>query len=64
MVSEGTIYLRMERYTRLRASNFSNISYDELDQHVTETSKDFPFCGEQMLKFLLKERNIKMQNET
>ena len=38
-----------------RALNFSNITYDELDQHVTETSKDFPFCGELILKFLLKE---------
>lgn len=51
----------MERYARLRALNFSSISYDELDQHVAETSKDFPFCGEQMLKFLLKERSIKVQ---
>ena len=37
------------------------ISDDELDRHVTEASKDFPFCGEQMLKFLLKERGIKVQ---
>ena len=34
---------------------------DELDQHVAEAAKDFPFCGEQMLKFLLKERGIKVQ---
>ena len=59
-VSERTIYRRMERYG-LRALNFSNISDDELDQHVTEAAKDFPFCGEQMLKFLLKERGIKVQ---
>ena len=59
-VSERTIYRRMERYG-LRALNFSNISDDELDRHVTEVSKDFPFCGEQMLKFLLKERGIKVQ---
>ena len=61
-VSEVTIYRRMERYD-LRALNFSNISDDELDQHVTEASKDFPFCGEQMLKFLLKERGIKVQRK-
>jgi len=59
-VSERTIYRRMERYG-LSALNFSNISDDELDQHVAEASKDFPFCGEQMLKFLLKERGIKVQ---
>ena len=43
----------------LRALNFSNISDDELDRNVTEEAKDFPFCGEQMLKFLHKERGIK-----
>ena len=42
----------------LRALNFSNISDDELDLHLTEAAKDFPFCGEQMLKFLYKERGI------
>ena len=59
-VSERTIYRRMERYG-LRALNFINISDDELDQHVTEAAKHFPFCGEQMLKFLLKARGIKVQ---
>ena len=41
-VSERTIYRRMERYV-LRALNFSNISDDELDRHVTEAAKDFLF---------------------
>ena len=27
--------------------------------NVTEAAKDFPFCGEQMLNFLHKERGIK-----
>ena len=53
-----TIYRRMERCGR-RALNFSNISEDELDRNVTEAAKDFPFYGEQMLKFLHKERGIK-----
>ena len=48
----------MERWG-LRVLNFSNISDDELDRNVTEAAKDFPFCGEQMLKFLHKERGIK-----
>ena len=59
-VSERTNYRRMERYG-LRALNFINISDDELDQHVTEAAKHFRFCGEQMLKFLLKARGIKVQ---
>ena len=54
---EGTIYRRMER-CGLRALNFRNISDDELDRHLTEATKDFPFCGEQMLKFRYKERGI------
>ena len=41
-----------------RALNFSNISDDELHRHLTEAAKDCPFCGEQMLKFLYKERGI------
>ena len=41
-MSERTIYRRMERYV-LRALNFSNISDDELDRHVTEAAKDFLF---------------------
>ena len=59
-VSERTIYHRMEKYG-LRSHNFSNISDDDLDRHVRQVSKDFPFCGEQMLRFLLKERGIKVQ---
>ena len=43
----------------LGALNFSNISDNELDPNVTEAAKDFPFCGEQMLKFLHKESGIK-----
>ena len=35
------------------------ISDDELDRQMTEAAKDFPFYGEQMLKFLHKERDIK-----
>ena len=59
-VSERTIYRRMEKYG-LRSHIFSNISDDDLDRHVRQVSKDFPFCGEQMLRFLLKERGIKVQ---
>ena len=59
-VSERTIYRRMEKYG-LRSHNFSNISDNDLDRHVRQVSKDFPFCGEQMLRFLLKERVQRMR---
>ena len=45
----------------LSSQDFSDVSYEELDNHITELSKDFPFCGEGMLKFLLEERGIKVQ---
>ena len=44
---------------KMRGLNFSNISDDELDRNVTEAAKDFPFYGEQMLKFLHRDRGIK-----
>lgn len=59
-VSEKTIYRRKQCY-RLSSLNFSDISDDELDHHTTEFSKYFPFCGEGMIKCLLKERGIKVQ---
>ena len=59
-VSESTIYRRMQSYG-LSSQDFSNVSDEELDNHITELSKDFPFCGEGMLKFLLQERGIKVQ---
>ena len=37
-----------ERYG-LRSLNFSNISDDDLDGHIRQLSKDFPFCGEQIV---------------
>ena len=63
VLNEKTIYHRIERYG-VRTLNFSKISDDELDQHVTEAAKDFPFCGEQMLKFLHTERGIKQVSRT
>ena len=59
-VSESTIYRRMQSYG-LSSQDFSDVSYEELDNHITELSKDFPFCGEGMIKFLLQERGIKVQ---
>ena len=38
-VNKRTIYRGMERYG-LKALNFSSISDDELDRHVTEAAKN------------------------
>lgn len=59
-VSESTNYRRMQSY-RLGSQDFSDVSDEELHHHISELSKDFPFCGEGMLKFLLQERGIKVQ---
>jgi len=59
-VSESTIYRRMQTYG-LSSLDFSDISDEDLDYHMTELSKDFPFCGEGMMKFLLQQRGIKVQ---
>ena len=59
-VSESIIYRRMQSYG-LSSLDFSDISDKDLDHHITELSKDFPFCGEGMMKFLLQERGIKVQ---
>lgn len=59
-VSERTIYRRMQSYG-LSSLDFSDIRDDELDRHTADLSKDFPFCGEGMMKFLLQGRGIKVQ---
>lgn len=52
----------METYG-LRALSFSNVTDDELDSHVRQATKDFPFCGEQMLNFFsIMEQDIKVQS--
>lgn len=57
-VSERTIYRRMQNYG-LSSLDFTDISDEELDRHM-EISRDFPHCGEGMLKFILKERGIRI----
>ena len=59
-VSESTIYRRMQAYG-LSSLDFSDISDEDLDYHMSELSMDFPFCGEGMMKYLLQERGIKVQ---
>ena len=62
-VCERTNYRGMERYG-LRALNFINISDDELDQHVTEAAKEFPFCGERVEVSSRRKRHQNAENKT
>ena len=59
-VSESTVYRRMQYYG-LSSHSFTVIGDNELDRHITELTKEFPFCGEGMLKYLLQERGIKVR---
>ena len=45
----------------LSALDISDICDDELNRRLSELSKEFPFCGERLMTFLLRERGIKVQ---
>ena len=59
-VSESTVYRRMRSYGP-SAHDFRCICDYELDRHLSELSKEVPFCGEGLMTFLLRERGIKVQ---
>jgi hypothetical protein len=59
-VSERTIYRRMQQFN-LYVENFSDISDDVLFPEVGKTVKEFPFCGENMVMQLLKQRGFRVQ---
>jgi transposase len=59
-VSKSTIYRRMRQYG-LSKMEFSNITDDELDQVLSDITKEFPHSGEGLLKGLLIGRKIKVQ---
>ena len=59
-VSERTVLRRMGEYG-LKIRDFSNISDDQLDSHVLALTNDYPFCGETILRELLKGREIIIQ---
>ena len=59
-VSESTIYRRMRSYN-LSKLDFSDISDEQLDICVRGIAKDFPLCGEVMIKQLLRGKGIKVQ---
>ena len=62
-VSESTIYRRMRCYG-LSKMEFSNISDEDLDRHVDDITREFPNCGEVLLKQLLSGRGIKVARAT
>ena len=59
-VSESTIYRRMKQYG-LSKMEFSEISDNDLDNHVKNITREFPHCGEGLIKQMLFVRNIKVQ---
>ena len=59
-VSERTIYRRMVRYD-LCQENFSLLTDDNLDLHVTKIIIEFPFCGENMVMQMLRQTGINVQ---
>ena len=59
-VSERTIYRRMQQFN-LYVENFSDISDDVLFHEVGKKVKEFPFCGENMVMQLLKQRRFRVQ---
>ena len=59
-VSERTVLRRMAEQD-LKITNFSIISDDQLDFDVLALTKDYPFCGETILRELLKGTGIIIQ---
>lgn len=58
-VSERTIYRRMAQYG-LSKMNFSEISDDDLDLKLGEILKDFPLCGENLLRQMITLKGIRV----
>ena len=59
-VSERTIYRRMTEYD-LKIRDFSKVSDNQLDLEVLALTNDYPFCGEIMLRELLKGRGFNVE---
>ncbi|CAB4006531.1 Hypothetical predicted protein [Paramuricea clavata] len=54
-VSESTICYGLSKLT------FSDVTKEQLDAHMSEIAKDFPFCGEKMFKHILEQKGIRVQ---
>lgn len=59
-VSESTIYRRMNSYG-ISKLEFTDISDQQLDVQVEKVAKEFPYCGENLIKQLLFGKGLKVQ---
>ena len=59
-VSKRTIYKRMTEYD-LKIRDFSKVSDNQLDLEVLALTNDYPFCGEIMLRELLKGQGFNVE---
>ena len=59
-VSERTIYRRMTEFD-LKIRDFSEVSDNQRDLEVLAPTNDYPFCGEIMLRELLKGRGFNVE---
>ena len=57
-VSERIVLRRIIEYG-LKIRNFFNISHDQLDSDVLALKNDYPFCGKNILRELLKREGNK-----
>ena len=60
VVSERTVYRRMAQFS-LSKNNFSSICDEDLDFTLSEIAKDYPRCGENMLRQMLMVKGIRVQ---
>lgn len=59
-VSPSTVYRRMRKYG-LSKMDFTVISDEDLDREIDHITREFPHCGEGMVKQILLTKNIKVQ---
>lgn len=58
-VSERTIYRRMDEYG-LKKEYFTDIEDGALEDLITNVITEFPFCGETLLRQILVQKNVKV----
>lgn len=56
-ISESTVYRRMRKFGMSKKS-FSDINDIELDNYVLDASNNFPYCGENILGQIIKQKGI------
>ena len=59
-VSESTIYRRMSQFG-FSKSEFADIADTEVDEHIEKTTREFPYCGETLIKQFLIDKGIEVQ---